>query len=267
LVSTDRSLLTQSHVPGQEEQGDGWGVAWYAKTRNPRIEKGVQGAWEESERFHAAAHRAHGPVVIAHLRKASNPMNLSHARLIGLENSQPYSHGGYLFAHNGSIPLPRETRARLGALESKVRGVNDSEVLFWLLVKHTEALGDPLRGFAATVEELTQVWEEKGRATPEPFTGLNVLFTRGPNELWAFDLWKGDHGSALMDAQRPYYALAYAADAKQIIVGSEPFDGTRPDWKSLGNGEFLHARADLGLVAVETGKIPLPPMAVRPTAG
>lgn len=257
LVSADRSLLAQSHVGAQEAQPDGWGIAWYSDTRQPRLEKGIGNAMAEAGAFTRASRAAHGPVVLGHLRKASNPLHLPHARLIGLENSQPFAFRNYLFAHNGMIPYPRETRPMLGKFEEQVRGVNDSEVLFWLLVRHADALGDPLQAYARSVSDLTRVWAQQAHRETPPFSGLNVLFTRGPNELWAFCLWRGTHGSSFFDPGRPYYQMAYAADAKQCIVGSEPFDSTRSDWRSLENGTYLVARASSGLVTVETGPIPL----------
>jgi predicted glutamine amidotransferase len=258
LVSTDRSLLAQSNVPGEDAQKDGWGIGWYDGGRQPKVERGIGGAFEETERDHyvATARRARGPVVIGHLRKASNPMGLPVERLLGLENSQPFMSGGYLFGHNGSIPFPRETRPLLGRFEESVIGVNDSEVLFYLLVRHVEELGDPVLAYARVVEDLTSVWERQGRPEGGPFSGLNVLFSRGPNELWAFCNWRGEHGSRLMDPSRPYYEMTYFADASQAIIGSEPFDSTRGDWTSIPNGTYLYAHVAHGLVAVRSGGLP-----------
>ena len=259
LVSTDRSLLRQSNASPEERQPDGWGIAWYPSTRVPRVEKGIGGAYEplERDRFVAAARAAKGPVVLAHLRKASNPMNLPKERLIGLENSQPFVDRSTLFVHNGSIQLPREARTRIGPLESRIKGVNDSEVLFWLLMKHLESTGDPVGAFASTVNDLVDVWVEKGRPSGGPYTGLNVILSRGPNELWAFCHWLGEHGGGLIDKRRPYYQMTYAADARQVVVGSEPFDSTRADWRPLDNGQFLQAHVAEGLVGLKTGPIPL----------
>ena len=260
LVSTDRSLLAQSHVSEEESQPDGWGIAWYEKTRSPKIEKGVGGAYEPTEREHylRAAKRAKGPVVFGHLRKASNPMDLPHDRLIALENSQPFSYASYLFAHNGSIPLPRETRPKLGKFEAFVQGVNDSEVLFYLFVRHLEELGDPVGAYSRVLFDLNEVWEAEGKPKTGPYSGLNLLFSRGPNEVWAFCHWRGEHGTRLMDPTRPYYEMAYAADAKQAVVGSEPFDSTRGDWHAIPNGTYFYAHSAHGLVAVKTGAIPEP---------
>ena len=261
LVSTDRSLLAQAHVSEATAQKDGWGIAWYPpQSRNPRMEKGVGGAYEdgESERFRRAAREAKGPVALGHLRHASNPMGLPHDRLIDLANSQPFTFGSSIFGHNGMIPFPRETRPLLGEFESRVRGVNDSEVLFWLLVRHLETCGDPLLAYRKTAADLVGVWEAKGRPSGGPFTGLNVIFSRGPNELWAFCQSIGSHGSSFFDVTRPYYQMAYRADARHIVVASEPLDSQASGWESLLNGTYLHAQARHGLVAVQRGSLDVP---------
>jgi predicted glutamine amidotransferase len=257
LVGTDRSLLLQADVSEVERQSDGWGIGWFTRLRDVRVERGVGGASSpgEVERFKETARAAHGPLTIGHLRKASNPMGLPKERLVGRENCQPFVHGSTIFAHNGMIPFPRETRSYLGDYESKVLGVNDSEVLFWLLVRHLDAAPDPLQAYSRTVADLVRVWTDKGSPAEGPYTGLNVVFSRGPNELWAFCHSLGEHGPGLLDRNRPYYQMAYFADAKQLIVGSEPFDTTRKDWRALSNGEYLFAQATHGLVAVKTGAI------------
>ncbi len=257
LVTTDRSLLAQSHPDEKYAQRDGWGIGWYGTTRTPKIDKGIGGAFEVTEREHylTAAKRAKGPVVVGHLRHASNPMDLPRERLIALENSQPFSFGSYLYAHNGSISFPRETRPLLGKFEEQVIGVNDSEVLFYLFVRHLEELGDPVGAYSRVVQDLTNVWEEEGRPATGPYSGLNVIFTRGPNELWAFCHWKGEHGSRLLDPTRPYYEMTYWADTKHVVIGSEPFDQATA-WRTIPNGTFLYAHAAHGLVAVKSGEIP-----------
>ncbi|MGI0053659.1 MAG: class II glutamine amidotransferase [Thermoplasmata archaeon] len=258
LVESDRSLLAQSNTSPAAAQKDGWGIAWYEGSRIPQIEKGVHGAFEEGEKaqFLRVAGLAHGPVVIAHLRFASNPMGLPRTRLLALENSQPFGYESFLFAHNGQVSLPREMLPRLGKFESRVRGINDSEVLFWLLVKNLEELGDPLAAYARTREELSEVWRGRHPLTQDPYTGLNVLFTRGPNEIWAFCHWRGEHGTGLLNPKAPYYEMGYWTDSKSLLVGSEPFDSGHEDWHPLQNGEFLVGHVEHGLVGIKTGPIP-----------
>ncbi len=260
LVGSERSLLAQSNASADSAQKDGWGIAWYDERRKVRLEKGVGGAYVvgERERFVRTAQQAHGPVVIGHLRHASNPMNLPHERLIALENSQPFVHGSAVFAHNGSIPFPRETRPMLGPFESKVQGVNDSEIFFWLFLRHVELTGNPLTAYVNTTNDIRSVWKAQKRLSTEPFSALNILFSRGPNELWAFCRWTGDHGGSLLDPERPYFEMVYAADSQHLVVGSEPFDSRVGAWRPIPNGTYLSAQAEQGLIGVGTGPIPAP---------
>jgi len=260
LVRADRSLLAQAHATPETAQKDGWGVAWFSPTGRPRVEKGSRGAFEaaERERYLAAARASAPPLVVGHLRHASNPLRLPPERLLGLENSQPFDSHQAIFAHNGAIPFPNETRPFLGVHEPEVRGVNDSEVLFWLLVRHTEETHDPLRGYVHSVEDLVRVWQGLGKPSVPPFSGLNVLYAPRPEELWAFCLWTGDHGAGLLDPSRRYYEMTFHATPHRVVVGSEPFDGERATWASLGSGEYLHAVRENGHVALTHAKIPLP---------
>jgi predicted glutamine amidotransferase len=258
ILETSTCLRAQANARPEQLQSDGWGVAWIDEHRKARLARGIHGAYEpeEAEHFSAAARAARGPLVLAHLRKASNPMNLPHERLIALENTQPFTYNGYLFAHNGSIPLPAETRPHLDRFEKQVRGVNDSEVLFWLLVKHVEAVGDPLTAYRRARDELVAVWNSAPPPRPTfPYTGLNVLFSRGANELWAFASSLGEHGTGLLDLHRPYYEMAYRADAKELLVASEPLENGTEGWKSLPTGTYLSARVDHGLLSLETGSL------------
>lgn len=259
LVHHHASLLAQSNVSPETAQKDGWGIGWFTDAGRARVEKGTGGAFEAGERelYLKAAREGVSSAVVGHLRHASNPLHLPPDQLIGLVNSQPFDTHTSLFAHNGSIPFPVETRPFLGVHEPKLRGVNDSEVLFWLLVRNTEEHNDPLVGYVRTVEDLYRVWEAMGRPPIPPFTGLNVLFTRGPDELWAFCLWTGDHGVGLLDSRRRYFEMAYEVTSHRVIIGSEPFD-REAGWRSLGSGSYLVARRRDGRVDMETGRIPIP---------
>lgn len=258
LVTRPASLLRQSDGDPEHLQKDGWGIGWFVGEGRARVEKGTGGAFENGERdmFLKAVSDASGTLVLGHLRHASNPLDLPPERLIGLVNSQPFENHTTLFVHNGTIWFPTETRPYTGLYEPRIRGLNDSEVLFWLLTRNTEEHDDPLKGFAHTVEDLYEIWESRGRPARPPFSALNILYSRNPDELWAFCLYTGEHGSGLLDQHRPYYEMAYQAAAHRVVVGSEPFDREPGVWRSLPNGSYLSARRHEGHVLLETGAIP-----------
>jgi predicted glutamine amidotransferase len=261
LVTAPRSLLAQSNVRPEVAQRDGWGIGWYSERGRTRVEKGAHGAFEPGERelYLRAAADARPPLVIGHLRHASNPLGLPHDQLLGTSNSQPFETHAVLFAHNGSIPFPRETRPSLGIHERDVKGLNDSEVFFWLLQRHTEETRDPLEGYVRAVVDLLRVWADLGRPAIPPYSGLNVLYAPSDDELWAFCAWMGDHGTGLLDTSRPYYEMTYRTTPHRLVVGSEPFDGELATWTSLRNGTYLRARRREQGIEVTTGSIPLAP--------
>jgi len=113
-------------------------------------------------------------------------------------------------------------------------------------------------GYLRTVQDLVRGWQGLKRPPVPPFSGLNVLFSRGPDELWAFCQWTGDHGTGLIDASRRYYEMTYQATPHRVVVGSEPFDGARGVWQSLTSGTYLVARRTQEHVELKTAKIPLP---------
>lgn len=258
LVASNRALLHLANVSAEGRQGDGWGIGWYDTARQLHVEKGIGCADDPHERdeFIAAAGRAEGPLVLGHLRKASNPMGLTTDQLRALVNSQPFSSGSTLFIHNGAIPLPEETRPLTGRYATSIRGVNDSEVLFYLLLRHLDETLDPAQAYARTVADLNQVWTANARSKPFPYSGLNIVLSRGPHELWAFCLALGEHGTGLLDASCPYYEMTYFAEPGRVVVASERLDTEHGDWQRLPNGHYLVAQAERGEVRWRTAPIP-----------
>jgi predicted glutamine amidotransferase len=259
LLDSDRSLFAQSNVTPETAQKDGWGIGWFDAEGMIHVQKGIHGAFEpqEKEHFRLVAGSARSRNLIGHLRHASNPLKLPREQLLALVNSQPFEYGGTLFAHNGSIPLPTEARTLLGPLDSRVEGVNDSEVLFWLLQKHYRESGDVLAAYVAARTGLRSIWELHGRPEDGPWTGLNVLFAPMPDELWAFCCYEGEHGHNLCDDGQPYYEMSYRETPTGLLVGSEPFDSHRERWTALGNGQYLHGRILNDRVVVERGTLPV----------
>jgi predicted glutamine amidotransferase len=257
LLDSELSLLTQSNVDPKHPQGDGWGISW-RKGSKIVLTKGISGAHTPTERpnFIKAAEAAKGPMVIAHLRKASNPMKLPQEKLWSLENSQPFLEGKIIFAHNGAIPLPMETRERLGHYASSPKGVNDSEVYFYLLLRCLEDEKDPPRAYVMAMKELKEVWEKTGRPGEKPHSGLNIIFSTTPNELWAFCHYTGDYGVSLSGIARPYYEMCYREENGAAVVASEPMDRNESSWKPIASGRYLRATLKDGRVETECRDLP-----------
>src|SRR5579864_9366355 len=135
LYTSAQSLLRQSDIDRRRKQGDGWGIGYFDRGQSVII-KSPRAMYRERARVRRAAIAAKGNTLVGHVRWASNPLKLKRSALIGRAHTQPFTHGKWIFAHNGTLFIPKEVTARLGPWKSHIRGKNDSEVLFYWMMKH-----------------------------------------------------------------------------------------------------------------------------------
>ena len=276
LVGSEFSLLKQSSLNKKSLQKDGWGLVWLRSPfgrypegieipRRGTAKRRLNGGWdvvksarpvfEEKARFSAAARGAESPLIIAHIRRASNPKKLRPSRLNKPENSQPFSHDGLVFAHNGTLNIPDEVARTLGRLAGNLKGVNDSEVLFWLFVKTWEvSLREiPRRGtgkkpgrdrwrkvFRRMISRIESVWDsipKEKRKFKAPYSGLNFLASDG-RVLAAQSFYDRPDGKSLCGQGRPYFEMCYRVSEGRVAVASEPLDNS-PGWRPIPNRHLL----------------------------
>ncbi len=131
LVYAQNALMEQSK---RDQAGmvhaHGWGVA-ESPDGYPVVEKQAWAAWH-GEHFKKRASRVYARTVIAHVRRAT----------VGepsLENTHPFVHGRWMFAHNGTVPNFEQVRAYLldatdPLHRTEIRGRTDSEHIFRFLL-------------------------------------------------------------------------------------------------------------------------------------
>lgn len=245
FAGTGRSLLRQADAVKGREQRDGWGASFYRAGTGPKTVKSPAPVFAQKERFTRAVSGPRTGLALAHIRQASNPLGLTAKRLLGAENTQPFSGNGFVFAHNGTLEIPSEIKSVLGKYEKFVKGVNDSEVLFWQVMKMLDAYGDPALALEMAVEETRTVWLScKGRypAKKHPYRGLNVFLSDG-RTLWVLCHYAPDSDKkALMTPGWEFGRIAWRKDAGKVIFASEPLDGGR--WNKMSDLEI--AEASLG---------------------
>jgi len=265
LIRSETSLLAQSTAFASKIQGDGWGLASFGRARKPGLALSTGAIFEEKARFSAAVRNASGPVVIGHIREASNPMNLPREKLLRIENQQPFTYKNWVFAHNGTLKLPAETLAKLGKYRKLMKGNNDSEVFFWLLMSQMEKTGSVKEALAASVKILMKVWEEApaGRRAEArlPYVSLNFMLTDG-KKLYAACKYDGfkpkyrDNWLIAVDPPRPLFEMCYRLepDGTGLVVASER---TEPegDWVPLRDGSLLAASLTGGKVRVKVERL------------
>jgi len=245
LVGDECSLLVQAK---KGSQGDGWGVGCYRDGRLTCVIKSSRPVYEEEGLFKALCRVLESDIIIAHVRKASNPRRLPRERLIAVENSQPFHYKNYLFVHNGSLTLPDEVEERLGDYKALIKGVNDSEVYFVYLIKEWEAYGDALKALKAVEEGLWDVWK-RGRkgGVDAPYSSLNAIFSDG-RRLYAvsryLEKWREKRSLCYGDSE--YFRMAYKLDGESLVVASERTD--RGEWRTLSDGEVLIAELKDGRI-------------------
>jgi predicted glutamine amidotransferase len=245
------SLRVLSTRDPRRRQSDGWGVGWIEKDR-PRVLKSAGAIYQEPARVTQAIRAVHSLTTLGHIRRASNPLHLPKKALSGVKHTQPFTHGPWLFCHNGTLSIPREVKAALGPWKRFVKSKNDSEVLFYWLLKTVAARRGSLAvRVKQSMRELNQIWQRCRATHPDlryPMHGLNWLLTDG-NQLLAFCYANPEgfkQGGALGHREQPYFALQYRVTRDGIDVASEAWDA-ESRWKTLGHGMLLVAtrRQDL----------------------
>jgi predicted glutamine amidotransferase len=244
-------------VEGRTFQKDGWGVSHYVGGI-PVVERSPNPVYKEKDRFAAVASRARSNIVVAHIRDASNPKHLARSKLIGIENTQPFCDGKYVFAHNGTINLPDELEAELGEYRNAVKGVNDSEVYFWFLMKEIHTGKTPIQAFRTFVERLDELWIKfagNHKDSSFPYVGLNTILSDG-EKIYAFCKFHEEYADrpSLCRRDQSYWQMSYLTGDRRFIVASEPLT-TNGNWKVLDSGEVLSAWIDHGKIAYEVRQI------------
>lgn len=248
LVEAQNALLLQSI---EDSRGianpDGWGVGVYEHGA-PTVYKSARAASHDVE-FRDTAERVSSRTVIAHVRAATVGSG-------ALDNTHPFQHGPWLFAHNGTLTGFESLEAEMEAevpehLLRQRRGETDSElILLWLLGRMPAHGLDPLSGadsvndmvdlLASAVPELSRRAEF---ASGKP-AKLNLLLTDGVH--MAASRW----GNSLYVAERrghtdcevcnaTHLEGAGASHYQAIAIASEPI--TREAWIEVVDRSFIGA--------------------------
>lgn len=256
LTLSSLSLLAQSNADSHRKQSDGWGIALYPH-KKPKTMKSPRPIYKEGNKLKTTLASIKSRSLLAHIRHASNPLGLPKNKIIGTKNNQPFTHGKYSFIHNGTLNIPSEVRDQLGLYQQKVRGQNDSEVLFWLLMKNISASkGNVKKALQQSIQTIWKTWEKmhsKPKQISQPYVGLNIILTNG-RELWAlckYDGIKVRKDKSLTNFERsPYFEMRYHWDNQIVKVASERTT-TNENWQPLKDGTLLHAWASKGKVWIK----------------
>lgn len=179
LVHAQNALMEQSR--GDREglmHGHGWGVADYPDGV-PMVEKQTWAAFH-GEHFAKKAAQVYAKAVVAHVRRATvgEPSP---------ENTHPFNHGRWIFAHNGTVRNFSEVRdlmlPEIDPLHrNEIHGTTDSEHIFRYLLSLWQHR--PEQDMLETVRYgLQRVVGWSREVDPEAPIGLNIVLTDGEHMI------------------------------------------------------------------------------------
>jgi glutamine amidotransferase len=239
LFQTHHSLIDQSLRASASlttTNGDGFGIGWYDKRDVPGVYKDVRPAWNDSN-LKALAGQIESPMFLAHVRAATgSPVQRT--------NSHPFSHGEWLFVHNGVINefarLHRDLAFAVGPeLFHAISGSTDSELMFMLaLTFGMEA--DVRTGLARMAGFIEQTAARYG---VEKAVEMTVGIANGESLFAARYATDGDSRSLFHSVSRDATmdiapgASRFSRGARAIV--SEPLTDLEEEWVVVPEGSFV----------------------------
>jgi glutamine amidotransferase len=224
IFEKENSLIQQSLRARQSHvttNGDGFGIGWYAERPEPGTYRDILPAWNDAN-LRSIAHQIRSGLFLAHVR-ASTGTATSRA------NCHPFSHGKWLFMHNGQIGGYERIRRRLESLVDDGYyvhrlGTTDSELIFYLMLSFGLA-DDPMYAMQRALAAVTGIMEETGVLEPLRFT---AVVTDG-QVIYAIR-----HAT---DETPP--SLYWRYEGGQLLVVSEPLDDDQRGWHEVPAGQML----------------------------
>jgi glutamine amidotransferase len=228
LFEPENSLINQSlhaRKGRSTTNGDGFGVGWYGERDVPGTYHEILPAWNDRN-LRNLSHQLRSTLFFAHVR-ASTGTATSRA------NCHPFTHGKWLFMHNGQIGGYDKIRRRLDLLIPDELypyriGTTDSELMFFLLFRHGLER-DPVAALDGAVGEILEVMSEAKITEPLRIT---AALSNG-ERIWAIRFSS--------DAEPP--SLYWSAQEDNVIILSEPLGDESRGWNSVPPGHVLIGKA------------------------
>ena len=254
LVKAQNALMAQSRGDLQGyAHGHGWGVADYPDGV-PMIEKQVWAAFQ-GEHFTRNAARIYAKTVVAHVRRAT-------VGGTSIENTHPFEHGKWIFAHNGTVPNFDQVRMKMldhidPLHRSEIAGTTDSEHIFRYLL--SLILVHPERGLLTVVRDgLENVLAWSAEIDPKARVGLNIILTDGEHMIGSrynrsLHYLFRDHAFQCPICQRSHVQHSPKVDYQAIEIASEPVTFV-DEWYEVPNKSVFRVAEDYRLDMAPFGR-------------
>ena len=247
LVGAQNALMTQSQ--GDSEglmHGHGWGVADYPDGV-PIVEKQTWAAYH-GEHFTKKAARVYAYTVVAHVRRAT----------VGepsIDNTHPFVHGRWIFAHNGTLPHFNQVRDHmLNAIDfnqrNAIKGTTDSEHIFHYLLSLWSK--NPQIELLETIRKgLQQIIKWCHNVDPDAKPSLNIVLTDGAQMIGSRigrSLWFLNR-EAVFNCPicgKSHVHHETGAHYRSVEIASEPLT-IEAEWKGVPEGTVFAVDPDFQL--------------------
>ncbi len=197
---------------------DGWGLAGYLGNWSTYFGRSEKSLAVDSANYNSAIKKAilsETKFLITHIRKASKGSAL-------IENTHPFIHDEWIFAHNGTIFNSKN----LVANDYKYEGETDSDRFFIFLIKKLSQ--KPMNNYIAIIKDALD--EVKSLCQ---YTSLTFILTNGRCLIGYRDFTESEN----------YYTLYYSLiDDGSVFLCSEPLYGLiyGITWNPLNNSELFY---------------------------
>ena len=237
IFEAKNSLIHQSlnaRLSHVTTNGDGFGVGWYAERNTPGTYRDTLPAWNDAN-LRSIAHQIRSGLFFAHVRASTGTAT-------SRSNCHPFSHGKWLFMHNGQIGGYKIEALVDDRYYAHRLGTTDSELIFYLMF--TEGLEtDPLGALRRTIGRIVAIMRENDIGEPLRFTSV---FSDG-HHIYAVRFATDDKPPSLY----------WRETGKECLVVSEPLDDDQGEWQEVPPGQVLvtERRGELEILpfAAETG--------------
>lgn len=258
LTRPANSIIHQSfhsHERSDPVNGDGFGVAWYARdiTPVPAVFRSITPAWNNFNLLGLARVTRSG-CILAHVRAASPGAAVTET------NCHPFAAAAFAFMHNGSVAgFSRVKRALLASLSDEafgqIEGSTDSEHVFAMFMDEYRAAPEqsPVERMAeALTRTIQKVVELTRRAGIKEPSHLNLAVSDGSRAVVSRF---SSGGQALAPSLHFHFGKRYICEGAKsqmvspdegrgaILVCSEPLSDD-PGWLTVPNNSLVVVRED-----------------------
>jgi predicted glutamine amidotransferase len=221
------------------EHRDGWGIGVYSAAGGWSVERGTLCA-DDDEEFHEVAAGSRGEILVAHVRKRT-------VGAISIDNTHPFRHGRWVFAHNGTIQdLDWLRRATPPDRLAAIRGQTDSELFFAFLLSRLEREPAALAGDAdaadrALVRALGELADRPafGACNFVLSDGVTLYAHRSGRTLFLLERIPGDEVRVERESAETgaLVETAWSPARHAVLVASERV--TDEPWQPVDEGKLL----------------------------